>query len=644
MPAVSRPCATAAVPAAKKPRPDMLTALKAQASSWIVKILFALLILTFGIWGIGDIFRVGGRDTAVAEVGPEKISGQEFLREFRAEVNRLQPLFGGRLESEQARQLGLADQVLANLVARALFDVHAADIGLAVSDEQIAQHIRDDSAFRSEQGQFDRLRFDLVLRQNGLTEAGYVERLRRDIAREQLTGAAAAVTAPRTMAEIIRGYRAERRVAETLLIADAAASDPGPPDEATLAAFHEENAGRYQAPEYRALTVVRISPADIADEIKVSEDELNEEFLIRRDEFDVPERRRIEQIVLADEAAAQAAAERLRQGADFAEVARETTGGEPVDLGTVERGGMLPELADAAFATPEGAASPPVESPLGWHILRAVTVEPGVTATLDALRDQLTREIALRQAADSVISIANQLEDELAAGAGLDEAAGRLGLKVQTVAAVDAGGKAPDGTPAPDIAGDAALLSLAFATAVGEPTPLTETDEGGYMIVRVDGTTPAALRPLAELREQVVADWQTAERAKAAEAAAEAIAGRLRAGEDIAAIAAERGLTVGRSKPFTRDTGDPEANVLAALGAKLFALGVGETTTGDHPEGHVVARLVEVQPAAPDDAATAALQASLTEAMSRDAIDLYGAALRREIDVTTNPRAIDALF
>jgi len=644
MPAVSRPCATAAVPAAKKPRPDMLTALKAQASSWIVKILFALLILTFGIWGIGDIFRVGGRDTAVAEVGPEKISGQEFLREFRAEVNRLQPLFGGRLESEQARQLGLADQVLANLVARALFDVHAADIGLAVSDEQIAQHIRDDSAFRSEQGQFDRLRFDLVLRQNGLTEAGYVERLRRDIAREQLTSAAAAVTAPRTMAEIIRGYRAERRVAETLLIADAAASDPGPPDEAMLAAFHEENAGRYQAPEYRALTVVRISPADIADEIKVSEDELNEEFLIRRDEFDVPERRRIEQIVLADEAAAQAAAERLRQGADFAEVARETTGGEPVDLGTVERGGMLPELADAAFATPEGAASPPVESPLGWHILRAVTVEPGVTATLDALRDQLTREIALRQAADSVISIANQLEDELAAGAGLDEAAGRLGLKVQTVAAVDAGGKAPDGTPAPDIAGDAALLSLAFATAVGEPTPLTETDEGGYMIVRVDGTTPAALRPLAELREQVVADWQTAERAKAAEAAAEAIAGRLRAGEDIAAIAAERGLTVGRSKPFTRDTGDPEANVLAALGAKLFALGVGETTTGDHPEGHVVARLVEVQPAAPDDAATAALQASLTEAMSRDAIDLYGAALRREIDVTTNPRAIDALF
>ena len=644
MPAVSRPCATAAVPAAKKPRPDMLTALKAQASSWIVKILFALLILTFGIWGIGDIFRVGGRDTAVAEVGPEKISGQEFLREFRAEVNRLQPLFGGRLETEQARQLGLADQVLDNLVARALFNVHAADIGLAVSDEQIAQHIRDDSAFRGEQGQFDRLRFDLVLRQNGLTEAGYVERLRRDIAREQLTGAAAAVTAPRTMAEIIRGYRAERRVAETLLIADAAASDPDPPDEATLAAFHEENAGRYQAPEYRALTVVRISPADIADEIKVSEDELNEEFLIRRDEFDVPERRRIEQIVLADEAAAQAAAERLRQGADFAEVARETTGGEPVDLGTVERGGMLPELADAAFATPEGAASPPVESPLGWHILRAVTVEPGVTATLDALRDQLTREIALRQAADSVISIANQLEDELAAGAGLDEAAGRLGLKVQTVAAVDAGGKAPDGTPAPDRAGDAALLSLAFATAVGEPTPLTETDEGGYMIVRVDGTTPAALRPLAELREQVVADWQTAERAKAAEAAAEAIAGRLRAGEDLAAIAAERGLTVGRSKPFTRDTGDPEANVLAALGAKLFALGVGETTTGDHPEGHVVARLVEVQPAAPDDAATAALQASLTEAMSRDAIDLYGAALRREIDVTTNPRAIDALF
>ncbi len=622
----------------------MLTALKTKASSWIVKILFALLILSFGVWGIGDIFRTGGRDTAVAEIGPEQISGQEYLRAFQAEVKRLQPLFGGRLETEQARQLGLADQVLDNLVVRVLFEVHAADIGLAVSDEQIAQHIRDDSAFRSEQGQFDRMRFDLLLRQNGLSEAGYVERLRRDIAREQLASAAAAVTAPQTMAEIIRGYRAERRVAETLLIADAGVSDPGLPDETTLAAFHEENAGRYQAPEYRALTVVRVSPADIADEIKVSEDELNEEFLIRRFDFDVPERRRIEQIVLADEATARAAAERLRQGADFAEVARETTGGEPIDLGTVERGGMLPELADAAFAMPEGAASPPVESPLGWHILRAVKVEPGVTATLDALRDQLTREIALSQAADSVISIANQLEDELAAGAGLEEAAARLDLKAENVAAVDAGGQAPDGTPTPGIAGNPALLSLAFAAAVGEPTPLTETDDGGYMIVRVDGVTPAAVRPLAELRERVVADWQTAERAKAAETAAEAIAERLRAGEDLAAIAAERGLTVGKSKPFTRDTGDPEANVLAALGAKLFALRVGETTTGDHPLGHVVARLVGIQPAAPDATATAALQKSLTEAMSRDAIDLYGAALRREIDVTTNPRAVDALF
>lgn len=625
----------------------MLRTLRASASSWVVKILFLLLVASFAIWGIGDIFRGPGQATAVAKVGDISITGEQFQREFRRQMNRMQSLFGGQLDMEQARRMGLDRRVLDEMISRTLFNVYAGEIGMAVPDSVLVQHIRSDPTFHNELGVFDRSRFNLLLRQNGLTEQDYLALLRRDIARDELVGAVTAgVSVPDALVETLYGYRAETRVAKTLLIPNDSITDIDAPTDEELAAFHKEHADRYQAPEYRSLTIVELSPKDLAKEIKVSDEALRAAYDERKGEFAVPERRHIEQIVFSDEAAAKAAMDMLRQGTAFAEVAQRTTGNAPIDLGTVERSAILQDLADAAFATPEGHVSAPVKSPLGWHLLHVLEVEPAHKPSFEEVRDKLRQDIAMDQAVDAVIDLTNQLEDSLAGGASLEEAADSLGLKLVKIDAVSAAGRAPDGSEVAEIKGRPVLQSLAFSTPGGEESQLTETAGGGYAILRVDGVTPPKLRPLEEVRSEVADDWKAAQRAAATKKKAEALAERVRGGDDLAAIAAELNLPVKTSDAFRRDVGDPEANVPTELATELFKVEKGGVATTAVDKGHVVAQLAEIRPAkaAADSPEVGQLRNSTAGAMANDILAQFGGALRQEIDVEINQNVIDRLF
>ncbi|MCH7543360.1 MAG: SurA N-terminal domain-containing protein, partial [Proteobacteria bacterium] len=147
----------------------MLQALRKQTGSWIVKILLGLLILSFAVWGINDIF-LGERDPVVAEVGGVKITSSQLNREFRRELARVSPMFGGRLDREQAKQLGLLDGALDGLVNRILFSLGTRDLGLAISEQLVKQTIRANPEFHDDRGRFDRRLFSNVLFQNNFTE------------------------------------------------------------------------------------------------------------------------------------------------------------------------------------------------------------------------------------------------------------------------------------------------------------------------------------------------------------------------------------------------------------------------------------------------------------------------------------------
>jgi peptidyl-prolyl cis-trans isomerase D len=628
----------------------MLIALRSKAATWVVKILFVFLVLSFGIWGIGDMLRQRVQAPNMAVVGDIKITGPQLQDEFDHQMRQYRQVFGENFDNEQAKKLGLVDRTVASMVARALFDIYAQKLHLTVSDAQVRAQIQKDPMFHNSVGEFDMGRFAAFLQQVRNSEPQYVNSLRHEMSRQELAQAVAAgAAAPKTLVDRLYRYRNETRVAETFLVTDNSMPEPAEPSDDELKTFHDAHQDQFQAPEYRSLLLVRMTPDQFAAGLTVPEDKLQEAYQQRSKEFDQPERREVEQMVFSDEAKAKEAVDKLAAGGDFAQVAQDLTGAPPVPLGKLEKSGFVTDLqalSDAAFSIDAGKTAGPIQTPLGWHVIHLLSVEPEVKSTFEQARPQLEKELVQELAINKMIDTANQLDDALAGGGSLEDAAKELGLPITKIDQIDAKGLGPDSQPVPEVAGNQLVLNLAFSTDVGTTSSLTEDPNGGYVIVKVDGSTPAATRPLGQVRAQVVAAWKAAERDKAAAARAGELAGKLALGGDIKTIAAEVQGTVATAKPVTRSGNDPEAHVTAELAGKLFSLQVGQTATVPVEGGHVVARLTAINDANPasDSAGVDALQKELNSAYQGDLVEEFGEALRHEIGVTINQSAVDAMF
>ncbi len=625
----------------------MLTAIRNKASSWVVKVLFALLVGSFAIWGISDIFRSPGRGSPAIEVGDVAISGEAVSRQLNSMLRRL----GGQIEPEQAKAFGLVDQAVNQLVNQALLEVEARRLGLTVPVAYVRQLIVGDPRFYDEQGRFDRNRFAGFLQSAAqMSEGQYVEELQKYVMQQQLLlPLGVGVVPPRTLLDRIHAYQGETRVAKTLVLPPSVAGEVADPSEDQVKAYYDEHKDEFMAPEYRSLTVAMLTLQDVAKGIDIPDDRLRQEYESRKDQLGVPERRHVLQLVVPDEASAKAAAERMKSE-PFETVARGTSGGSFADLGFVDRAGLLAELAEPAFAAAEGSVVGPIESKLGertlgWYLLKVEKVEPGHPRSFEEVREELRQSLVKEQAAVELVTRANQLDDKLAGGAGLDEAAGALGWQVQTIAAVDAGGKAPDGTTVAVLADNPALLQEAFATAAGETSPQKELPDVGQAILRVDGVQPAAPRPLEAVRAQVVEAWRKAEQQKALAAKADGLAEQARSGKSLEAIAEELHLAVKTSAPFRRGEGDEASDIDPALGEKLFAVKVNDVVSGDAKDGRVLAQLTEIRPAeAAKPEELDRLKAEIHDDVTDDIRRQFVNALRRDIEVTTNPAVIDRLF
>ncbi|MGF1640146.1 MAG: SurA N-terminal domain-containing protein [Rhodospirillales bacterium] len=624
----------------------MLEAIRKRSASFVVKGLFVLLVLSFGLWGIADVYSPSRGDDWAATVGDRQITAAEVSDEYRRELRRL-GITLGTIDPEQARALGLSRHVLDRMIDRTLLDVAAADLGITVGDALVRQTIQADPLFRGQFGTFDADLFRRILDINGMTEEQFVARVRGDIGRNQLIASVAAgSTVPPAMAEALYRHRAEQRVAEVLQVSLAAIDDVGAPGESELRQFYEDTKARFTAPEYRALTAVVVSARQLQREIAVSERELQDEFRGRIDDFSRPESRAIRQMVFGDEEAAVRAHARLAGGAAFTRVAEEEAGleADALEIGTVTRDRLPTELAEVAFALPPGAVSEPVQSALGWHLLEVTAIEPARQATLDDVRAELTAEIAGERALDALHRLTMRLEDELGGGATLEEAAARLDLDLRRIAAVDPQGLDPDGRPLDDL--PPGLVDTAFATAERFESALLEAGDDTYFVVRVDAVTPAAARPFDAIRTDVLEAWRADQRQQRGRQVAETIAARLNDGADPAAVAAETGARLSTTPPFTRfGEGFPET-LDGALVAAVFRAAPGRSVVVPGAADWYVARPKTIVAGEPltDAAGLDRVRADLERALGVDLLSQLTHGLRRQHPIRVNTRALDDLM
>ncbi|MBV9374489.1 MAG: SurA N-terminal domain-containing protein [Alphaproteobacteria bacterium] len=625
----------------------MLQAIRSRAGSYIVKILFALLILTFGIWGIGDIFRNRGSDTVVATVGDHNIHAEELQTALRRALEQLSARFGSTVDLQQAKQLGLVDQTLAQLIDRSLIDQEAARLGLDISDDQIRNVITANPSFKGSDGRFDRSLFGAVLAANNLTEDQYVALLRRDIPRNDLLHAVTAgVATPQPAVDLLYRYRNEKRTADILTLPTAGVADVGQPSEDELKAFYDKHPDLFRAPEYRGFTLVSLDPSEIAKGIEIPEAKLKEEYDQRQDELQIPERRDVEQILAPSEEKAKEAVAALAAGKDWREVATTIAGqnADTIDLGLMRREEMPSALGEAAFELPLDKPSDPIKTALGWHILRVVKIEPPVTQTFDEAKPKLEADLARQEAVDRIYKVANKADDALAGGATLGDVAEKFGLKTTTVEAVDAGGHDPQNKPVslPVAASD--VLKLAFGTNEGQTSRVTETPDGAIFALHIDKIMPSEVKPLDEVKEKAVAAWQADRRGEIAAKQAEELAAAVTPETRLATVTAAKGLKATTSPPFTRHPENDSA-VPPVLVGKLFAAKPGDVVTASDATGSYVAQLDEVQrPEEVSQTAAAGLSRELDNAQQVDLAEEFTRALRTRFPVEIHREALDQYF
>jgi peptidyl-prolyl cis-trans isomerase D len=627
----------------------MLRNIHKASSTWLGKgvmaVVMGFLVISFAIWGIGDIFRGGFGQNSVASVGSVDISVEQFRQYYNDQLQRLSREARRVITPDQARAMGLGPRFLQQLIAQTTLDEQARKLHLGLANDEIAQRIRSNPAFQGLNGQFDPARFTQLVRDLGFTEARFVAQQRSDMLRRQIAQTVGGdIQVPTAALNALNQFQNEKRDIDYLALGPAQAGNvPSPmPDE--VAKFYDEHKAEFRAPEYRKVTLLPLSPADIAKPADVSDADAKVYFEQHKDEFGKPEKRDVHQIVFPDAAQAQAALQEIAGGATFQQIA-EKHGVKPsdTDLGVLSKSQIVdPAIADAAFSLPAEKVSDPIKGRFGTVLVMVSKIEPGENVTFEQVAGRIKQTLAEQRARGTLNDLRDKVEDERASGATLAETANKLGLKSVTVDAVDRAGRDPSGQPAAALQGmPPTLINAAFTSDIGVDTEPVAMPAGGFIYYDVTGVTPSRERTLEDIRPAVEARWRAEQIAKSLAQQTDEMLAKLKAGTPLAQVASERGLTVQKASGLQRNKAT--ANVPPSLDQAVFntakdGFGVAE---GANPTERYVFQVTHVTDPAPDPIQSAQLKTVLQNSYADDLIGEYLTRLANDFGVTRNETAMN---
>lgn len=553
----------------------MMTGIRKAGQSFFGKllifVLFGFLIISFAIWGIGDIFRGYGRNS-VALVGKTEIGIEQLRTAYQNEVQQLTRQQRRPITPDMARLLGLDRQVLSRLVTEAVLDQTASEMRLAVSDDTIRNLIFEDPTFRDSNGQFSAARFNELLRSNGYTEQSYVREQRNTILRQKIAEmVVGSVAAPVALQQIGNRLRNEKRSVTFARVPASAAGEIAAPTEAQLKTYYEERKSNFRAPEYRTANLLALSAESLADPSKVSEDEIRARYeQVKVQRFGSPETRTIQQIVFPSVEEAQAARARIEAGETFEAIATSrNVADSDLTLGTFTRPQVFdPAVRDAAFALQQGVVSAPVAGAFGAALLRVTAITPERVRPFDEVAAELRTEIATSRAAGQIAELHDKIEDQRASAKPLADIAREFNLQLRTIGPLDSALRKPDGTAEQPLPGGDATAQAIFRSDIGvDNEALRLPRDTGYVWYDVTKIDPARDQSFDEVRALVEPQWRADEIASKLAAKTRELVARLDKGDAFDAVAADAGLTVEKATDLGRQDQRPElpANVVSLV-------------------------------------------------------------------------------
>lgn len=613
---------------------------KSKTSNFIVWALLGLLIIALAGFGV-DSF--GGSVRSIGKVGDREISAQDYFVALQNEIRATSEQMGTPLSFQQAQAMGIDRVVLSQLVTRAALENETIRRSISIGDDAVRDELLAIPAFRGLDGSFDRQAYRFVLQQQGLSESQFEDQIRFDVARTILQAAVAAgAPAPATMVDTVFGHARERRSFSALRLDRAALAEPLPEaSDADLQAQYEATPEAYTLPEARDITYVWLVPAMLMDTVEVDEVALRELYDSRAAEFIRPERRLVERLIFPDEAAAQAAMDRIGTGeADFDTIAAERGFDlEDIDMGDVTEAEIGGAAGAAVFALSGPGVTGPHPTAFGPALFRMNAILAAqITSFEDArpmLRDELAQDRARRVIADQI----DLFEDLLAGGAELEELAAQTDMELGRILFRN---DTSDG-----IAAYSGFRSAARAAREGAFPTVEVLDDGGVFALRLDGIVPPQVQPLDDVIIQVIEDWADAETLRRLSAQAEAVRDALNAGAEPDSF----GLSIEAVEGIQREgfvQGLPRSLIAAAFELSQDEVRIVPGTDPDSgaPLVHVLWLDAVIAAETDSDEARRIIEgysASVRQSLQSDLFAYFARRLESEVPVQINDAAVQAV-
>ncbi len=616
--------------------------MREMAHAWLFKLLMVILVLSFGIWGIGDIFRGNPLQDKVAKAGSKSITVQEFSHEFEHNLSLMRRNFGPDMTAQQAKAFGILDMTLNSMVDKTLLDQSARKLNLDVGEQSMMDVFAAIPQFHDKDGKFDKNLARQALEHANLNEQDFIKQQRAEATRHLLIDAFSDDDPlPNSILDPIMQARGQKRILNVITLRNDSITNVPTPNDKELKDFYAKNPKQFTAPEYRGITIAELSTEAVAKDIAISDEDIKKEYETRSAQLERPERRSFLQVVTPDEAKAKQVAADAKEGGDLAAAAKKN-GLESIPLEESDKRSLMGGLADPAFALKDKQISDPLHSSLGWHVLQLQKIIPAGKPTFDSLKDDIRDSLRLDRSADAVAETNNKLEDELAAGHNLDDIADALKLRLIKIPAIDSNGKTPDGKPPAELPDSADVLKAAFGQNSGETSPTIDDKNGNYLVVRTDNVTPSAVKPFDTITADVAAAWKAEAQDTRARAEAEQIAKDLRGGKPISSIRLREGLEIHQSKPISQ-IGDEDPELPPGLMPNILKMKKGDVVSWPLTERQLVLRVSDIVPVDPDhdEIAKGRVTQDLNDQMPKELISSYVKYLRTVFAVEIHQELVD---
>ena len=627
----------------------MLDFMRRKAQSTYIQATILIIILVFVFWGVGTSQK-GGPD-AIATVNGQKISAQEYQRNYNQTIGRYQEQFGGTLPAGLLEALNLKQQVLNQMIQELVMQQGAKEAGLIVGSEEVRKVIQNMDAFR-EEGIFKLDRYKKLLASSKMTTTDFENNVRNDLLQNKI------LTHLSRFARISDSELKDRfafdndqlKLEYVAFNADGFRSS-GPVADEELNLFFEGNKQAYLTEPQVKLRYITFLNEQALPATQLSDQEIEQYYQMNPDKFSTPEQRQARHILLRsdpkDSPELQAAKRKkleailalAKAGKDFSQLARENSedasGKNGGDLGFFSKEQVVPPFADAAFALKEGEISTIVETQFGLHLIKLEKIRPAQVTTLAAAREQISAELKAQRGKELTFQLANQAYEGIIQAGSLDRYAAGAATPVQTTDYFT------QANPPSALAGQPALLKTIFSLKKGELSSLLEI-KGGYAIVSLDEVKEPQVPPLAEVRARVEKDFLDDQALAKAKDAAVALLAQAKKEGSLVAAAEKAKSPVQETSFFTRSqqatSGLPAP--VAAQGLKLSGASPYAKEIAENGATFYVLHFKEDKPAGEETFAgqKEALRTMLTQEKQMQVMGSWLAYLQSRAKITTDKK------